>query len=60
MHGVLAQRVQGAYEHQQRQRQVHAEMVEEAALAAAAAAEGFNSDWTHSSGSGSVSHCESQ
>jgi hypothetical protein len=57
---VLVQRVRGAVEHQQRQRQVHAEMVEEAAHAAAAAAEGFNTDGTHSSGSGSVSHCSSR
>lgn len=60
MHGMLAQRVQGAFEHQQRQRQVHADMVEEAALAAAAAAEGFHTDGAGSSGSGSISHCESQ
>lgn len=43
MHGMLMQRVQGAMAHQQRQRQVHADMVEEA-LAAAAAADGCHTD----------------
>ena len=54
MHGVLAQRVHGAFEHQQRQRRVHADRVEEAALAAAAAAEGLYTDGAGSSGSGSI------
>lgn len=58
MHGALAQRLQGAFEDKQRQRRLHADRVEEAALAAAAAAEGFNTDG--SSGSGSVSYCNSQ
>jgi hypothetical protein len=60
MHGVLAQRLQGAFEDQQRQRRLHADRVEEAALAAAAAAEGFNTDGSSGSGSGSVYYCDSQ
>jgi hypothetical protein len=51
MHRLLLQRVQGACEHQERQRQVHADMVEEAALAAAAAADGLGTDGAGSSGS---------
>lgn len=51
MHSVLLRRVQGAFEHQKRQRQVHADMVEEAALAAAAAADGLGTDDAGSSGS---------
>lgn len=54
VHGMLLQRVETAKEQKQRQRRAHNRMVEEAALAAANAAEGFHTDGAGSSGSGSV------